>query len=461
LANATQTAGAVDFLGNPVSGATPDELAAIDDFIGGLLAYQPRLLRVLDLAKADPAAPLIAVYTGIIHLLAETTGQQDRARPWLDVARAAAARTGTTGTTGTTTREDRWIAVLDHWSAGDIDGTIAVLDDLLRDAPRDLAALKLFQYHHFNRGNFAEMLRGALAVHNQVGDLPYLGGMLAFAFEQLHLIDAAERAADRGLALVPGDPWAQHALAHVWLTRGTIDAGLAELTAWSPGWVGLSSFMVTHLWWHLALFHLARGHFAEALAIHDAQVWAHDRSYSQDQVGAISLLARIELAGVDVGTRWAELAPWLVSRAQDTTLPFLSVQYAYGLARAGCGEADLLVSTIAEQRADPVWRDAALPLAQGLVAHARGDHARAAALLGDAMPRLTRLGGSHAQRDLFALVLIDAQINSGAFAAAQQALEVRRLHDPRSVPVNTALALVYDALGLPDLASAARACSAP
>jgi tetratricopeptide (TPR) repeat protein len=446
---------ATDFLGNPVSGASPDDLAAIDDFVGGLLAYQPRLLRVLDLAGADRAAVLVAVYSGVLHLLAESTGQEERARPWLAVARAAAARTGTTA------REDRWIAVLDRWSVGDIDGTVAVLDDLLRQAPRDLAALKLLQYHHFNRGNFAEMLRVAIAVRNTAGDLPYLDGMLAFAFEQLHLLDAAERAADRGLALVPDDPWAQHALAHVWLTRGKIDTGMAELTAWSPGWAGLTSFMVTHLWWHLALFHLARGQFDRALAIYDNQVWAHDRSYSQDQVGAVSLLARIELAGIDVGARWADLAPWLVARAQDTTLPFLSVQYAYGLARAGCAEADTLVTAIAQQRADPVWRAAALPLAQGLVAHARGDHARAAALLAEAVPRLTRLGGSHAQRDLFALVLIDAQINSGALAAAQQALEMRRLHDPHSVPVNAALARVYDGLGLPDLATTARSCIAP
>jgi tetratricopeptide (TPR) repeat protein len=455
LGNGKQTAGAVDCLGNPVSGASREDLAAIDDFVGGLLAYQPRLLRVLDQAKVDRVAALVAVYKGVLHLLAETTGQEERARPWLAVARAAAARTGTTA------REDRWIAVLDRWSAGDIDGTVAVLDDLLHHDPRDLAALKLLHYHHFNRGNFAEMLRGALAVQHAAGDLPYLGGMQAFAFEQLHLLDAAECAAARGLALVPDDPWAQHALAHVWLTRGHIDAGMADLTAWSPGWAGLTSFMVTHMWWHLALFHLARGQFDQALAIYDGHVWAHDRSYSQDQVGAVSLLARIELAGVDVGARWADLAPWLVARATDTTLPFLSVQYAYGLARAGCTQADSLIAAIAEQGADPVWGEAALPLAQGLIAQARRDHPRAAALLAEALPRLARLGGSHAQRDLFALVLIDAQINSGAFAAAQQALEVRRLHDPRSVPVNTALARVYDALGLPDLATAARACTTP
>lgn len=444
-----------DFLGNPVTGASAEDVAAIDHFIGGLIAYETRIVRILDAAKGEAVPVLVAVFAGILHLLAETTGQEATARPWLERARDAAERTAPTP------REAQWIAVLDHWCAENIDSTLAALDSILDLAPHDLAALKLLQYHHFNRGDFPEMLRPALAVQHRAGDLPYLGGMLAFAFEQLHLLDEAERAANRGLELVPTDPWAHHALAHVWLTRGSIDRGLAALEAWSPGWTGLNSFMITHLWWHLAVFHIARGAYAKALAIHDAHVWAHDRSYSQDQVGAVSLLARLEMVGVDVGDRWTELAPWLATRAQDTTLPFLSVQYAYGLARAGRDEADSLLAAIATRalapRADRVWAEAALPLAEGLIAHARGLYPRAVRLLSEAVPRLAHLGGSHAQRDLFALILLDAQIRSDVLGDAQQALELRRSHDPLSVPVNTALAWIYDALGLPEQGANARA----
>jgi hypothetical protein len=445
------TRAVADCLGNAVTGATAAQLAAIDDFLGGLVASETRIAHILDAAKGDRVPVLVAVYAGILHMLAETTGQEDAARPWLEIARTAAARTHLTE------REEQWIAVLDPWCAGDIDATITALDQLLGRHPRDLAALKLLHYHQFNRGQFADMLRAALGVQKAAGDLPYLGGMLAFAHEQLHLLDDAEHAATQGLALVPNDPWAQHALAHVWLTRGSITDGLAALVQWSPGWVGLNSFMVTHLWWHLALFYLARGHFAEALAIHDTHVWGHDRSYSQDQINAVSLLARLELAGVDVGDRWSALAPWLIARATDTVLPFLSVQYAYGLARAGRPEADTLLAAMAERDGDRVWHEAALPLAQGLVAHARREFPRALRLLSEAVPRLAHLGGSHAQRDLFALVLIDAQINGGALGDAQQALALRRANDPHNVPVNAALAAIHDALGLPEQGAAARA----
>lgn len=441
-----------DFLGNAVSTDDPAALAAIDAFVGGLISYQTRIADVLK--AAVPGAPvLVQAYAGVLHLLAETTGAEAQAQPFLAAAQA--------GEAAANPREQGWIAALRHWTHGEIDATIAAFAAIVAASPHDLAALKLLQYHLFNRGDFAAILRPALAVQEQAGALPYLGGMLAFAYEQLHLLDEAEAAARAGLARVPDDPWAQHALAHVWLTRGAVDTGLAALQAWSPGWVGLNSFMVTHLWWHLALFLLAKGRADEALAVYDAQVWAHDRSYSQDQVGAVSLLARLEAADLDVGTRWHELAEYLAPRRADTLLPFLSVQYLYGLARAGRAEADDLLAAIAARAAQDapggVWREAALPLARGLVHHARRAHALAAPLLAEAVPRLAHLGGSHAQRDLFDLLRVDALVRSGNWAAAQQALELRRAACPGDAPANAALATVYAALDLPHLAAQARA----
>jgi hypothetical protein len=43
-----------------------------------------------------------------------------------------------------------------------------------------------------------------------------------------------------------------------------------------------------------------------------------------------------------------------------------------------------------------------------MLAHARGDWARAADELGRALPRMIEIGGSHAQRDLFTRVHRDA-----------------------------------------------------
>jgi tetratricopeptide (TPR) repeat protein len=247
------------------------------------------------------------------------------------------------------------------------------------------------------------------------------------------------------------------------LTQGRIDEGIAFLEAVRPRWTDLNSFMVTHLWWHLALFYLSAGREADALAAYDEQVWAVAKDYSQDQIGAVSLLARLEIDGVAIGARWDELADHLETRANDVGQPFLSVQYLYGLARAGRPAADRLLAAIEATAIDPArqdratWQHAALPLARGLIAHARGSYAEAADEIAEALPRLLRLGGSHAQRDLFDIILLDACIRAGQFVEAQQTLELRRAHDPDGVPINRRLAEVYRALGLPDEAAAAEA----
>ena len=216
------------------------------------------------------------------------------------------------------------------------------------------------------------------------------------------------------------------------------------------------------MWWHVALFELSRGRSARALEIYDRHCWGVAKEYSQDQVGAVSLLARLEIAGVEVGRRWQELADYLVARATDTVQPFLTLQYLYGLARAERAEARTLLQAVRQRAGSApahsrdVWREVALPAGEALQAYARGDYDRAWREMSRAMPRMIEAGGSHAQRDFFEQILLDAAIRSSRLNAAQQMLELRRAADPDGVPVNTVLAGVYAKLGLATLAEEAR-----
>jgi hypothetical protein len=72
-----------------------------------------------------------------------------------------------------------------------------------------------------------------------------------------------------------------------------------------------------------------------------------------------------------------------------------------------------------------------------------------------AVPRMAETGGSHAQRDLFEQILLDAALRSGRLSVAQHMLELRHAADPNGVPVNTLLASLYGELGLPALAQQA------
>ncbi|MES1199989.1 MAG: tetratricopeptide repeat protein [Pseudomonadota bacterium] len=431
-----------DFLGNAVTASDDATARGIDDFVGGFLSYESVAANVLAAADADAGSTLANAYAAMLWLFLEAPGAAARAAPYL--ARAEAALRPATK------RERSVLAFTRAWAGEDMGQALAIGEAINAEFPRDLVILKLRQYFLFNVGDAAGMLRAAEGVFDANRDVAQMHGMIAFAYEQCHLLEEAEHAARQALELKRKEPWAHHALAHVMLTQGRIDEGAAFMEAASAEWSGLNSFMSTHNWWHLALFYISQGRFEDALALYDGRVWGVDKSYTQDQVGAVSLLARLELAGVDVGDRWNDVADHLATRAADTVLPFLTLQYLYGLARAERPEADTLLNAVRShaEHADAVWRAIALPAAEALVAHARGQYAETVDKLGAALPRLAAIGGSHAQRDLFEQIWLDALIRNGQLGAAQQVLELRRRYDRDSVPLNRALAETYAKLGL-------------
>ena len=439
----------LDYLGNPIDTDDHDARRALDDFIGGFIGYQPRAEAILASADRHPESALSNALAGILLMFVESPEGP---------ALAEAYRRRAAGVTSPQPRAALYLQLLQAWIKDDLDRVLSLADRLQAQYPRDLFAAKLNQYVEFNRGNWPALLRVGLKAVAAAPDIAQSHGMLAFAYEQCHLLEDAEASARQALALQADEPWAQHALAHVMLTQGRIEEGTAFLDSVKQHWEGLNSFMYTHNWWHLALFHLARGEDARVLEIYDRHVWGILPQYSQDQIGAVSLLARLELAGVDVGERWQALAPWLQKRQADTVQPFLSLQYLYGLARADKPEADLLLQALrvhahtAPTFSRAVWAEVTLPLAEALLAHARGDYPRAARLLAGSLPRLNEIGGSHAQRDLFAQIELDARLQAGDWAVAQQTLELRRRYDSLDVPTNRSLARVYRKLELPALA---------
>ncbi|MEZ5544435.1 MAG: hypothetical protein R3F10_04470 [Lysobacteraceae bacterium] len=444
-----------DFLGNPVAQESAACQPAINDFIGGLLSYETRIASILPAADTHPEAILANTCAGILCMFLESNEAPALAKKYLHRAMAPGP--------AHSMRERAMVELLAAWVEDDIPRAEMLCGRLQQKFPRDLLAAKIAQYFQFNRGDFPAMLRVGLAAVEAAPEIAHAHGMLAFAFEQCHLLHEAERAARRALELEPKEPWAQHALAHVMLTQGRIDEGAAFMTEASGGWVGLNSFMATHNWWHLALFHLARGRDDLVLEIHDRHVWGIEPSCSQDQVGAVSLLARMEFSGIDVGHRWDQLAPWLEARANDVVQPFLSLQYLYGLLRGARPQANTLLEAIqcrandAPEHVRATWREIAWPAAQAIAAHAQRDFAKAANQLAHVLPKLSAIGGSHAQRDLFAQIELDAVWRSGQLIAAQQAFELRRQLDPQDVPANRALARLYADLKLPALAQEAQA----
>ena len=439
-----------DSFGNPVGLQHAASLASLNDFADGFVASEARVGNILDAAAVDEA-PLVQVYAAALHMFAETRLASANARPFLHRALASPL--------APTARERSFVAAVQAWVDGDVLRSAGLLEQHLRDFPRDLVALKLAHYHFFNLGDAPAMLRVALAALPAAADVPYLHGMLAFGWEQCHFLEQAEVSARKAIAMVRKEPWAHHALAHVMLTQGRIREGHAFLADVSDSWVGLNSFMVTHNWWHQALFALELDRHGEVLALYDNQVWGVAKDYSQDEVNAVSLLARLELAGVDVGDRWQDLADHLLQHLDDQVLPFLDMQYLYGLARARRPQADQLLRNIEHHAAQVppalqhTWQRVCVPASRGLLAHARGDWQRAVDELGQALPRLTEIGGSHAQRDLFSQVHLDALVRNDNLVAAQNLLQQHVHSQPESQRLRRQSAAVYRGLGLDAIAA--------
>lgn len=374
-------------------------IAAADAFERELLTYGPDAGQVFAASDRHPGDALLAGYAALAHIFRCTREGLAMAAPFVLRALQAAPRTA---------RDQLTIAAIVQWHAENQAGARRLLAESLLAQPEDLFAAKLLQLLHFNAGNAAGMLRTIDTVLPHHCGSATAHGMRAFALDQCDRAVDAERAAQQALSLGP-DPWAHHALAHVFDREGRFAEGRDWMIAHADAWARCTSFLYTHNWWHAALFHLALGDADGALDLYDTRVWAVRKDYCQDQINAISLLARLELAGAQVGERWAEVAAYVRPRRLDAVDGFLDLHYAYALARAGD---DGAVTDLVQRALDgdvagaERWRRLMPAATQGIVAFARGDDDRALALLAPIAPALHLLGGSTVQRDLFVRILL-------------------------------------------------------
>ena len=435
-----------DGQGLEVANADADAIEALDVLREEWLVFGKRFDRFMAAADKEDRCALLPVLAANLVLSMNSVEGRVLGAKYLTHAQAMSKGIGP--------RERAWLDATQAWVDGDTDKSLAIHEKMVAEWPRDLLAGKLGQLHAFNLGDAEALLRIGEHLFAANRDNHFVRGMYAFGLEECNRLDEAETQARRAIEMQRKDPWAHHALAHCLEARGRLLDGVAFLQSVTDTWEDCNSFMYTHNWWHLALFLIDLDRTDEALALFDERVWGVWKEFSEDQINAISLLTRLELRGVDVGDRWNDVAYYLESRLHDHFVPFLDLQYLYGLARAGRQSAvtEMLASLEDRgERAKPfereAWADCAVPAAHGLAAHARGDHAEAARLLGQAMPHLRPIGGSIAQRALFGTIHLDALIRSGWNDAAVKILQNDERERPTVPSTKRALADLYRKLG--------------
>jgi hypothetical protein len=444
----------LDEQGLAVASDRPETTAAIDTFVRTALGYGTDYPPILAAAEADPDSVMAGSLAASLMMWMESGDSPGLARPHLDRCRGALATAEP--------REALWFQSTEAWTMGDMARAIAGLEEITDRWPRDVFAMKLAQYHYFNLGRVGEMLavcQKALPANQENG---FLYGCLAFGLEQNHRLDEAEAAGRQATELNRADPWAHHAVAHVIETQGRVREGIDWMEGLSDTWEGCNSFMLGHNWWHTALYYLDLGDEGRAKQIHDNHVWGLDKTYSQDQASSASLLWRMELRGIDVGDRWADLADHVQGRTREHVQPFLDLHYLYALARDGRdGKVDEMLASLAEhaeaapELLRPALTEVAVPAARGMAAYARGDYAGAYPELARATPRLQEIGGSHAQRDLFVQTWLDTLLRTGHADEAAAELADRAEARPTVPHGFRLLQRAYDDIG--DGAKAAEA----
>jgi hypothetical protein len=212
-------------------------------------------------------------------------------------------------------------------------------------------------------------------------------------------------------------------------TANRHEEGVAFLKSTRGDWAH-AHFMAHHNGWHLALFLIEQGRFDEVLADYDrftAPKLADDATL--DRIDASSLLWRLELAGVDVGDRWAPVANRWMAHVDDHLLAFNDLRCAFAAARSpdpdhiprlrqsldeyersGSGDNRQMTSEIGRRLID------------GALAFATNDHKRAVEAILPVLNDARRIGGSHAQRDVINRTLIAAAERSGQWTLARALL---------------------------------------
>lgn len=306
-------------------------------------------------------------------------------------------------------QESSWEAALTVAAEGDYARAIAIFDAWLLQSPRDVVALAVAHVFDYFLGNAASLRsRSARALAAWTPGLPGYHAVLsmhAFALQECGEYEAAEVTARRAARIEPRDLRAWHAVTHVLEMQGRAEEGLRWLAAAQA--CGDSGGASTHLWWHRALLHLQLGDTARALAIYDRHITGPGLSAFID---ASALLWRLRLAGVDVGERLAALALRWAPYAEDAHCAFNDTHAM--MAFAGAGRWDLAARLLAAQERLVASRRGAnydmtrlvgLPACRAIAAFGGGDMDAAEALLRSLPPVAHRIGGSHAQRDVFQL----------------------------------------------------------
>ncbi len=404
----------IDSWGNALT--TSEEAAAhYRDGVERMLGYLPGVERALEAAiAADPGFALPRSQLALFHLFrgeAQAAGEHAR-----EAERLAE---------GASKRERRHAAILGAPITGRGAEAAGWIDEHLAETPRDAPIVLQWLGGNFYNGGVRKrerMLEQFDRLAPAFGEDWWFLSWHAFANHEMDDLDRAEALVSRSLELRRSNGQAAHAHAHVFFERHDTPGGADWLGGWLDEFPHRAGFH-RHLTWHQALFLLANGRPADALALHEDTI-RPGADEAGDAMGAVadgaSLLWRCRLhdgeAPADQRVDWREVAAFAERAFPRAGTVWVDVHRAMALAALGDETAvGSLLDGLREagERGHPTADAVARPVVEALWAFGAGDYAAAADGLAAVREQLVTLGGSNAQRDVFEETLVEAQLRAG------------------------------------------------
>lgn len=415
-----------------ISGANPAAaLAAWDGLCHAFLSHAASTPDFLgDLFKNDPDNVLGLTCKTIFMVLAGRREVLKGAGNALDKATAVLEQRGTLPR-----REMDYLTAAKLAYGGQWARSAIILDAIGEYEPHDAMAFKLSHALRFMLGDRFGLRASSLkAVERFTPDhfaTGYIYGCHSFALEETGDYKAAEKFGKEGVFMAPDDAWGLHSVAHVFDMTAQAEAGIDWLEKREKQWAHCNNFSF-HFFWHLALHYLEVGDYQKALELYDNDIRQEHTDDYRDISNATALLARLEGLGVHVGNRWEELNAFCENRTDDNCVVFADLHYMQALGSMNNVKAmDKLIATL-QVNADTGLRDmdevnraVGVVAAKGIRAFYEGDFNTAFTQLATARPAMQQIGGSHAQRDNFERMTIDAGLKAGRYQEAKALIEDR------------------------------------
>jgi tetratricopeptide (TPR) repeat protein len=330
---------------------------------------------------------------------------------------------------GATRREQQHVAALAAIAGGEAARGLGLIEEHVKEFPRDaLLVNQAGSTIGLGGGADREQVRVALVegLAGAYGDDWWYQSALGFTYHEVGRYEESRRLSERSLAQYPANANASHNIAHVCYETVDNDGGVAVLSDWLGDYDRRAPFHC-HLAWHLALFELQRGRPERALTIYEQDI-APSSNPRLAMIDGSALLWRFDLYDFQTGPLpWGRLAD-LATRVTRPGFIFGDVHAA--LAYASAGDAQAMSALVAglealHAKGHPIAGTVALPLVRGVAAYVAGDFAGALALMESVHGEIHRVGGSHAQWELFEETMVVCQLRLGRLDEARRLIRRR------------------------------------